>query len=361
MLNAKISWKETKYIYDVWKNRVWKTTTQSWIKNETRYINSDYEEQINGSGTIKKIKYIFAFWEKFLTVEDEKTIYNLSDHLWWWAIDTNSIWAILQMSDYLPYWWKRVLIRNNYKNNYLFAWKELDEETWLQYFEARYYNWDLGRFYSQDRVFWELGNTKRWVSILADPQQLNSYAYARNNPVLYTDPSGEIALLAPVWDVIIWNTLKEILKSSVKILIKTLETTFYSDVKKSLEETNNNRESRIIEKNNYGAWSTLWWGWGWKKPEKEDSNWWKDKDTILSNGEKFSPTNKMYKSSKIYKEKETWNYYYRDPAGKDPDLNHRHLEVFNKKYEHLWTADPKTWKIDTNSMKPWRSIKDIMK
>jgi hypothetical protein len=26
---------------------------------------------------------------------------------------------------------------------------------------------------------------------LADPQQLNAYSYARNNPLIYVDPSGE--------------------------------------------------------------------------------------------------------------------------------------------------------------------------
>ncbi|MFZ4461658.1 MAG: RHS repeat-associated core domain-containing protein [Patescibacteria group bacterium] len=48
----------------------------------------------------------------------------------------------------------------NYKNNYLFTGKEKDEESDLQYFEARYYSPTNGRFYSQDRVFWEIGQTK---------------------------------------------------------------------------------------------------------------------------------------------------------------------------------------------------------
>ena len=61
----------------------------------------------------------------------------------------------------------------------------------LQYFEARYYDNNLGRFIEQDPVFWELGQTKRGIDTLADPQNLNSYGYARNNPVILTDPSGE--------------------------------------------------------------------------------------------------------------------------------------------------------------------------
>ncbi|MFO0701154.1 MAG: RHS repeat-associated core domain-containing protein [Nitrospira sp.] len=46
--------------------------------------------------------------------------------------------------------------------------------------EARYYDPRLGRFVSPDTIVPDLG----------DPQSLNRYSYARNNPLLYTDPTG---------------------------------------------------------------------------------------------------------------------------------------------------------------------------
>jgi hypothetical protein len=48
---------------------------------------------------------------------------------------------------------------------------------------ARYYSSGLGRFTSPDPLFMELHR-------LADPQSLNLYHYARNNPLTYTDETG---------------------------------------------------------------------------------------------------------------------------------------------------------------------------
>ncbi|MFN7921621.1 MAG: RHS repeat-associated core domain-containing protein [Bryobacteraceae bacterium] len=61
-----------------------------------------------------------------------------------------------------------------------FTGKERDAETGLDYFEARYMSSAQGRFTSAD----PLGG---WAD---DPQSWNKYAYGRNNPLLYTDPSG---------------------------------------------------------------------------------------------------------------------------------------------------------------------------
>lgn len=60
---------------------------------------------------------------------------------------------------------------------------ERDAETHLDYAQARYYANLHGRFTSPDPLFIT-------GSRLGDPQSLNTYAYARNNPLKYTDPTG---------------------------------------------------------------------------------------------------------------------------------------------------------------------------
>ncbi|MCZ2075083.1 MAG: RHS repeat-associated core domain-containing protein [Bryobacterales bacterium] len=57
-------------------------------------------------------------------------------------------------------------------------------ETGLDYFRARYYSGAQGRFTSPDPMFFQ-------VEMLADPQRFNLYAYARNNPLRFIDPTGE--------------------------------------------------------------------------------------------------------------------------------------------------------------------------
>jgi RHS repeat-associated protein len=61
-----------------------------------------------------------------------------------------------------------------------FTGKERDQESGLDLMGFRYYASTMGRFMSPDH----LGGK------LEDPQSLNRYAYARNNPLVYTDPTG---------------------------------------------------------------------------------------------------------------------------------------------------------------------------
>jgi RHS repeat-associated protein len=61
-----------------------------------------------------------------------------------------------------------------------FTSKERDNEARVDYFLARYYAADQGRFESADSYFG--GATK--------PQTLNLYTYVRNNPLKYVDPTG---------------------------------------------------------------------------------------------------------------------------------------------------------------------------
>lgn len=55
---------------------------------------------------------------------------------------------------------------------------------------TRYYDAPTGRFISPDTV----------VQDPTDPQSLNRYAYVRNNPMIYTDPTGNKWKLSDVWN-----------------------------------------------------------------------------------------------------------------------------------------------------------------
>jgi RHS repeat-associated protein len=65
-----------------------------------------------------------------------------------------------------------------------FTEKERDGETGFDYFGARYYSSVHGRFTSVDPV-------ALTVDRLYDPQKINLYAYCRNNPYAFIDPTGE--------------------------------------------------------------------------------------------------------------------------------------------------------------------------
>src|SRR3989344_234387 len=57
-----------------------------------------------------------------------------------------------------------------------FIGQEHDNDTGLDYLNARYYDAKRGQFINQDPNFWK---TEEWD--LTDPQSLHSYSYARNN------------------------------------------------------------------------------------------------------------------------------------------------------------------------------------
>jgi RHS repeat-associated protein len=98
----------------------------------------------------------------------------------------NAVWR----GDYLPFG-EENLISGPVENDFRFVGKENDKETGLYYFGARYMEAMIGRFISPE----PLGISKR---DLLNPQGLNRYAYALNNPYRYLDPDG-----------LIWATIEE--------------------------------------------------------------------------------------------------------------------------------------------------------
>ena len=121
-------------------------------------------------------------------------IYHHSDHLGSSSIDTDETGAIVELIDYYPFGTPRLNENpGDYENDYKFTGKELDEDTDLYYYGARYYDAKIGRFVAIDPVA-----LKNPTKVLSDPQQLNTYSYTRNNPLKYVDPEGEMIMLAPI-------------------------------------------------------------------------------------------------------------------------------------------------------------------
>jgi RHS repeat-associated protein len=72
--------------------------------------------------------------------------------------------------------------------------RELDEETGLYYYRARYYDGSVGEFLGEDPMsFW------------ADDYNLSRYTF--NSPINFTDPSGMLLFLAPAVPVVVGGGL----------------------------------------------------------------------------------------------------------------------------------------------------------
>lgn len=88
--------------------------------------------------------------------------------------------------------------------NYRFGGKELDPAAGLYYFDSRYYNPNTGRFIQPDPLANFLATPElqertnmSLEDILANPQRLNYYSYAGNNPVVFIDPTGLLTIIIP--------------------------------------------------------------------------------------------------------------------------------------------------------------------
>jgi len=71
--------------------------------------------------------------------------------------------------------------QGNTPNVYRYTGQQSDADSGLYYLRARYYEPSTGRFITQDP---KKGDIK-------DPVTMNPYIYCRNNPLKFTDPSGE--------------------------------------------------------------------------------------------------------------------------------------------------------------------------
>jgi RHS repeat-associated protein len=151
--------------------------------------------------------YLFAGGQRVAALEDGVLSYFHQDHLGGTALITNEDGFVTQLYDYYPYGSE---LQNTPLDDgtgeppaeHSFTDKELDEDLGLYYFEARWYDSEIGRFSSQDpaqlddlaeRKFTFTNDMNEFLkkNKIFDPQMLNFYSYSLNNPIVYIDPDGE--------------------------------------------------------------------------------------------------------------------------------------------------------------------------
>ncbi|MEZ4103840.1 MAG: putative toxin [Candidatus Paceibacterota bacterium] len=153
-------------------------------------------------------KHIYTNHTLVATIEADtpapKTYYNHQDHLNSTNAVTDKDGYLNQLLSYQPFGDTRIDEQYgsiNQHRQYLGETK--DEETGLNYLGSRYENGQTARFTSQDQANLDLG-AQSWEDtysrpldvFLRDPQQFNTYSYARNNPMIISDPNGNIIPLA---------------------------------------------------------------------------------------------------------------------------------------------------------------------
>jgi RHS repeat-associated protein len=140
-----------------------------------------------------------------LPVEKDQFYYH-TDHLGSSNIITDTYGSVYQHLEYFPY--GETWIEDGGTGQmpyYRFTGKELDPETGLYYYGARYYDPVLSRWISADPIFGKylpnLGKTEHGdlpaFGGIYNPINLNMYCYSFNNPLKYKDPDGNFAQI--VW------------------------------------------------------------------------------------------------------------------------------------------------------------------
>ena len=158
------------FYYDGSGSRVKKLTGSS----TTIYIGKLYEET---GGNITR--YIFAGGTRIASKMSTDTYYYHQDHLGSSSVITNSSGVKVEEIRYYPFG-ETFSDTSPSTTKHKYTSQELDIETGLYYYNARYYDPELGRFISADTI----------VPDPTNPQSLNRYSYVKNNPLKYTDPSG---------------------------------------------------------------------------------------------------------------------------------------------------------------------------
>ena len=111
--------------------------------------------------------------------EDGTVTFLLTDHLGSTNVTTDSSGVLVSSMLYTAFG----ETRSSYgitASDYLYTGQREENEIGLYFYQARFYDLALARFISADTIVPQPGDPLAW----------DRYAYVKNNPIRYNDPSG---------------------------------------------------------------------------------------------------------------------------------------------------------------------------
>lgn len=124
-------------------------------------------------------------------VNQGSVYFYLPDHLGSPSMVTDAAGSVVEESVFYPYGKDRKRT-GTFDSEYRFTGKELDDETGLHYFGARYYDALTGRFVSVDPLWVEkISQSPIGKNSENRLEQVNLYSYGGNNPSKFFDKNGE--------------------------------------------------------------------------------------------------------------------------------------------------------------------------
>jgi len=165
------------YFYDYEGKRIKKIEYEGSLNTTILYIDKNFIQVLNNSGVYNETYYYDEYDLIAKKDYNGNIFYYHPDHLGSTILITDSSGNVVADLSYEPY---GELIGSS-NERFTFTSKELDEQSNLYYYGARYYEANLlKRFTQPDTIIQDVYN----------PQSLNRYSYVLNNPYKYVDPSG---------------------------------------------------------------------------------------------------------------------------------------------------------------------------
>jgi len=161
--------------YDPFGRRIKKVTSTT--TSVFAYDGDNLVEEANSSGAVvarySQTQYVD---EPLAMLRSASTSYYHADGLGSVTSLSNAAGALAQTYTFDSFG-KQTASSGSLTNPFQYTSRELDSETSLYYFRARYFDPNIGRFISEDPLGWDEGP--------------NYYSYVDNSPLVLNDPSGQ--------------------------------------------------------------------------------------------------------------------------------------------------------------------------